>query len=62
MSDNSYVHLAAIHRYDLGVVICKNCNRIITSVPTGGVAKIYGLCNTAECRQSVNERFDTTGR
>ncbi|NRF92459.1 GapA-binding peptide SR1P [Paenibacillus frigoriresistens] len=49
MSNTNHVTLAAIHRYDLGVIICKSCNEVIATLPTDGYKKFYSLCNSSIC-------------
>ncbi|MEC0226192.1 GapA-binding peptide SR1P [Paenibacillus alba] len=55
MSQTNHVKLAAIHRYDLGVVICKLCNEVIATLPTDGYKKFYGLCNAMSCIEKNKE-------
>ncbi|WP_082614664.1 GapA-binding peptide SR1P [Paenibacillus sp. Soil787] len=55
MSNTNHVTMAAIHRYDLGVIICKSCNEVIATLPTDGYKKFYGLCNSAQCLEKNKE-------
>ncbi|WP_167357049.1 GapA-binding peptide SR1P [Paenibacillus pectinilyticus] len=55
MSDTKHVALAAIHRFDLGVIICKSCHQVIRTVPTNGYRRLYGLCNSSACRDKNKE-------
>ncbi|MBD0382614.1 GapA-binding peptide SR1P [Paenibacillus sedimenti] len=49
MSNTNGVKYAAIQRHDLGVIICKECNTVIGTLPTNGYKKFYGHCNSAAC-------------
>lgn len=51
MSNTNHVTLAAIHRYDLGVIICKSCNEVIATLPTEGYKKFYILCDSINCNE-----------
>ncbi|SDN03379.1 SR1 protein [Paenibacillus sp. yr247] len=55
MSNTNHVKLAAIHRYDLGVIICKSCNEVIATLPTDGYKKFYSLCNSITCIEKNKE-------
>jgi hypothetical protein len=57
MSNTNDVKLEAIHRHDLGVVICKWCNKVIATLPTNGYKKIYGQCNTTACGEKNKEEI-----
>lgn len=39
----------AVRTPDLGVVLCKSCGTVITTIPTNGVKKIHGLCGAPSC-------------
>ncbi|WP_248927049.1 GapA-binding peptide SR1P [Paenibacillus hamazuiensis] len=41
-----------VQKLDLGVVICKWCNQVLTTIPTNGVTKIYGECKDGACKES----------
>ncbi|WP_144340799.1 GapA-binding peptide SR1P [Paenibacillus darwinianus] len=41
--------LQAVRTPDLGVVLCKSCGTVITTIPTNGVKKIHGLCSDPAC-------------
>ncbi|MFD0692629.1 GapA-binding peptide SR1P [Paenibacillus sp. GCM10027628] len=49
MSNTNGVKLAAIQRHDLGVILCKECNAVIGTLPTNGYKKFYSICNSAAC-------------
>jgi hypothetical protein len=36
-------------RNELGMVICRVCNKVLYTLPTNGLKKIYGVCDKAEC-------------
>jgi hypothetical protein len=36
---------------ELGIVICKECDEVIGTLPTDGVKKIYSVCQGANCAQ-----------
>lgn len=42
-------------KHDLGMVICKICNKVISTLPTNGVTKIYGVCTDRECIEKAKE-------
>ena len=40
---------------DLGMVICKNCGEVISTLPTDGVKKIYGACQSNYCTHKIQK-------
>lgn len=55
MSNTNNVTLAAIHRFDLGVILCKTCNEVIATLPTDGYKKFYVSCNSITCMEKNKE-------
>jgi hypothetical protein len=55
LSNTNHVELAAIQRFDLGILICKSCNEVITTLPTNGYVKFYGLCKNMTCIEKNRE-------
>ncbi|CAN7422810.1 hypothetical protein [Paenibacillus sp. LjRoot56] len=55
ISGTAHVELAAIQRFDLGILICKSCNEVIATLPTDGYKKFYGLCKNMTCIERNKE-------
>lgn len=55
MSNTNHVELAAIHRFDLGIILCKSCNEVIATLPTDGYKKFYAVCKSMACIEKNRE-------
>lgn len=40
---------------ELGMVLCKVCHQVLHTLPTNGVKKIYGVCDSDACKEKVKE-------
>jgi hypothetical protein len=49
MLNSSGVNNEAGRENDLGMVICKDCGNVISTIPTNGITKIYGVCRKEAC-------------
>jgi hypothetical protein len=49
MSDTGSMISIVDSKHELGMVICKVCNKVVDTLPTNGVTKIYGVCKDIEC-------------
>jgi len=38
-------------KLDLGTILCKYCGCLMGTIPTNGVKKFYGVCQSEPCQQ-----------
>lgn len=55
MFNTNDVTLTDIHPNDLGIVLSKSCNKLITTLPMEGYKKIYDLCDSITCIKKNKE-------
>lgn len=45
------------HSKDMGLVICRNCEELIDTLPTDGVKIFHGLCGRETCKDTDSDNL-----
>ena len=52
MLDHDSIKRVAEPKHELGLVLCSRCGKVLCTLPTNGVKRLYGVCRDEGCLEN----------